>query len=135
MSEMWSKSPHRNNYPWNNHAAGSWHWQLCSGNCRWQNRCRSWQFTLSGNRHRNRRSFRHTHRGRQRSRSRKHRRQTHRRKRNAGVPLQQLQLPMESSIMRCPDCNSDDIIPWDDGYICRDCGLEFDDPKIVDYPI
>ena len=29
---------------------------------------------------------------------------------------------------RCPDCNSDDIIPWDDGYICRDCGCEFDDP-------
>jgi len=27
--------------------------------------------------------------------------------------------------MRCPDCNSDDIIPWDDGCICRDCGCEF----------
>ena len=26
---------------------------------------------------------------------------------------------------RCPECNSDDIIPWDDGYICRDCGCEF----------
>jgi len=37
---------------------------------------------------------------------------------------------MENSIMRCPDCNSDDIIPWDDGYICRDCGCEFDDPPI-----
>ena len=28
---------------------------------------------------------------------------------------------------RCPDCNSDDIIPWDDGFICRDCGCEFDE--------
>ena len=32
--------------------------------------------------------------------------------------------------MRCPDCNSDDIIPWDDGYICRDCGCEFDELPI-----
>ena len=26
---------------------------------------------------------------------------------------------------RCPDCNSDDITPWDDGYICCECGTEF----------
>lgn len=30
---------------------------------------------------------------------------------------------------RCPECNSDDVIPWDDGYICRDCGCEFDEIK------
>ena len=27
--------------------------------------------------------------------------------------------------IRCPYCYSDDVIPWDDGYICRDCGTEF----------
>ena len=32
---------------------------------------------------------------------------------------------------RCPECNSDDIIPWDDGYICCDCGTEFDEPQTV----
>ena len=26
---------------------------------------------------------------------------------------------------RCPDCNSDRVIPWDDGYICCSCGCEF----------
>ena len=31
-------------------------------------------------------------------------------------------------MMRCPDCRSDDVIPWDDGYLCRDCGTEFDVP-------
>ena len=31
---------------------------------------------------------------------------------------------------RCPDCNSGDIIPWDDGYICRDCGCEFGDLEL-----
>ena len=33
--------------------------------------------------------------------------------------------------IHCPECNSDDVIPWDDGFICRDCGIEFgghDDP-------
>lgn len=25
----------------------------------------------------------------------------------------------------CPECGSGDTIPWDDGYICRDCGNEF----------
>ena len=30
-------------------------------------------------------------------------------------------------MMRCPDCRSDDVIPWDDGYLCRDCGTEFDE--------
>ena len=30
--------------------------------------------------------------------------------------------------MRCPDCRSDDVIPWDDGYLCRECGTEFDEP-------
>ena len=29
---------------------------------------------------------------------------------------------------RCPECRSDDVIEWDDGWICRDCGCEFDDP-------
>ena len=29
---------------------------------------------------------------------------------------------------RCPECRSDDVLEWDDGYICRDCGCEFDDP-------
>lgn len=27
---------------------------------------------------------------------------------------------------RCPECRGDDVIEWDDGYQCRDCGLEFD---------
>ena len=27
--------------------------------------------------------------------------------------------------IHCPECNSDDVIPWDDGYLCRDCGTEF----------
>ena len=26
---------------------------------------------------------------------------------------------------RCPDCNSDKVIPWSDGYICCSCGCEF----------
>ena len=26
---------------------------------------------------------------------------------------------------RCPDCNSDKVIPWDDGYICCSYGCEF----------
>ena len=30
--------------------------------------------------------------------------------------------------MKCPECRSDDVIDWDDGFICRDCGYEFDDP-------
>ena len=29
--------------------------------------------------------------------------------------------------MRCPDCRSDDVIPWDDGYLCLECGTEFDE--------
>ena len=28
---------------------------------------------------------------------------------------------------RCPECRSDDVIPWDDGWICRDCGAEFEE--------
>ena len=32
--------------------------------------------------------------------------------------------------MRCPDCRSDDVIPWDDGYLCRECGTEFDEAKL-----
>ena len=30
---------------------------------------------------------------------------------------------------RCPDCNSDRVIPWNDGYICCSCscGCEFDE--------
>ncbi len=26
---------------------------------------------------------------------------------------------------KCPACGSDDVIPWDDGCICRDCGHEW----------
>lgn len=26
---------------------------------------------------------------------------------------------------RCPSCGSDDVIPWGDGYQCRDCGTEY----------
>ena len=28
---------------------------------------------------------------------------------------------------RCPDCNSDCVIPWADGFICCSCGCEFDE--------
>ena len=27
--------------------------------------------------------------------------------------------------IHCPECNSDDVIPWDDGWLCRDCGIKF----------
>ena len=27
----------------------------------------------------------------------------------------------------CPECHSDRVIPWDDGYICCSCGCEFGD--------
>ena len=27
---------------------------------------------------------------------------------------------------RCPDCNSDKVIPWADGFICCSCGCEFE---------
>ena len=27
---------------------------------------------------------------------------------------------------KCPECGSDDVIEWDDGCICRDCGCEFE---------
>ena len=26
---------------------------------------------------------------------------------------------------RCPYCGSDDVLEWADGFLCRDCGLEF----------
>ena len=26
---------------------------------------------------------------------------------------------------RCPYCRSEEVIPWDDGYICLECGGEF----------
>ena len=26
---------------------------------------------------------------------------------------------------RCPFCESDDVIEFADGFICRDCGCEF----------
>ena len=31
---------------------------------------------------------------------------------------------------RCPDCGSTQCIPWDDGYLCCDCGTEFDEPEV-----
>lgn len=31
-------------------------------------------------------------------------------------------------MIKCPVCLSYDVIEWDDGWICRDCGCEFDDP-------
>ena len=30
----------------------------------------------------------------------------------------------------CPECHSDRVIPWDDGYICCSCGCEFGDLKL-----
>lgn len=28
--------------------------------------------------------------------------------------------------IQCPECGSkEDVIEWADGYICRNCGLEF----------
>ena len=32
---------------------------------------------------------------------------------------------------KCPDCGSTQCIPWDDGFICCDCGTEFDEPRTV----
>ncbi|MEQ5127748.1 hypothetical protein ABN225_13210 [Providencia alcalifaciens] len=30
----------------------------------------------------------------------------------------------------CPDCGSaEDIIPWGKGWMCRDCGYEWDCPQ------
>ncbi len=35
--------------------------------------------------------------------------------------------------LRCPNCHfSDDIIEWVDGYLCRECGTEFDGPRLSD---
>jgi len=31
-------------------------------------------------------------------------------------------------MIRCPECCSDDVIEYDDGWLCRDCGCEFNDP-------
>ncbi len=28
--------------------------------------------------------------------------------------------------MKCPDCGSRTCVSWDDGYLCLDCGTEFD---------
>ena len=30
---------------------------------------------------------------------------------------------------RCPYCGSDDVIEWDAGFLCRECGEEFGDRK------
>ena len=43
-------------------------------------------------------------------------------------------------MMHCPDCDSDAVIFWDDGYTCCSCGCEFDDPdqhrqKDDEYPV
>ena len=32
-------------------------------------------------------------------------------------------------VKRCPYCGSTDVIEWDDGYLCRECGEEFGDRK------
>lgn len=32
---------------------------------------------------------------------------------------------MSTSGRKCPACGSDDIIPWDKGFQCRDCGHEW----------
>ena len=31
--------------------------------------------------------------------------------------------------IHCPDCGSIRCIPWDDGWLCRCCGTEFDVPQ------
>ena len=31
---------------------------------------------------------------------------------------------------RCPECHSCEVIPWDDGYLCCDCGIEFEEAKL-----
>ena len=33
---------------------------------------------------------------------------------------------------RCPDCNSERVIPWADGYICCSCGCEFGELALPD---
>ena len=33
---------------------------------------------------------------------------------------------------RCPDCGSTQCIPWDDGYLCLDCGTEFGSIVLVE---
>jgi len=30
--------------------------------------------------------------------------------------------------LQCPECRSDDVIEYADGWLCRDCGCEFNDP-------
>ena len=34
--------------------------------------------------------------------------------------------------IHCPDCNSDAVIPWDDGYLCCSCGCEFGKLRLMD---
>lgn len=34
--------------------------------------------------------------------------------------------------IHCPDCGSARCIPWDDGWLCRSCGTEFDAPEAED---
>jgi DNA-directed RNA polymerase subunit RPC12/RpoP len=35
--------------------------------------------------------------------------------------------------LQCPNCHSaDDISEWDDGYLCCECGTEFDGPYMPD---
>ena len=34
--------------------------------------------------------------------------------------------------IRCPECHSCEVILWDDGYICCECGIEFDEVKYVE---
>ena len=36
--------------------------------------------------------------------------------------------------IQCPECRSDDVILWDDGWLCRDCDCEFDDPRSNNEP-
>lgn len=39
-------------------------------------------------------------------------------------------MPAQNSNQSCPNCGSaNDIIPWGKGWMCRDCGYEWDTPQ------
>ncbi|EAM8485651.1 hypothetical protein AIP16_12355 [Salmonella enterica] len=42
------------------------------------------------------------------------------------MKIQKITLRLCHAGRRCSDCgSSDDIIPWGDGWMCRDCGCEW----------